>query len=457
MFTRNTTFPLQSFDWPSEPRNITIQASNSSEPASPTSASQSDETVIGTPTSPLPFTSGPWDETKDPSKDLNKPLPGWPLVSKLIAQYPDLEAFKAFRDLNIKSLLYYQAELENLRKKLHQAEYNEHRQGEQEGITKASMMAMNLDYYLLHARMDGSKCKSKQVKIMKQIRVVLKEYNDALLQYSKLTALPRADPYNVETLRVWLKRVGKHCISGDAACIWGDYTENVGEAKPLRWQFVSLMRSIFWPPATIPDNLDLIVPRQGHTVDGLTTWIANEFVPFWHSIKQTLRRRKVKTVSEENGLPTTEDKRHSFLEKRETSRGPRFWFYRRKSIFSTAEGDPKPKDMTGLTVYSEARMLCFTSAIATVIACLLPTVAIAVLSSLDSTKELLGVIAAFTAIFAMGLMFLTDASTSRVEIFTATAAFSAVMVVFVQNQDVYIGASQNSPGTQMTNKTNSTN
>ncbi|TGO44444.1 hypothetical protein BCON_0517g00020 [Botryotinia convoluta] len=438
-------------------RNITIQAPKSSEPASPTSTSKTDETVIGTPTSPLPFTSGPWDEIKDPSKDLNKPLPGWPLVSKLIAQYPDLEAFKAFRDLNIKSLLYYQAELENLRKKLHQAEYNEHRQGEQEGITKASMMAMNLDYYLLHARMDDSKCKSKQVKIMKQIRVVLKEYNDALLQYSQITALPRADPYNVETLRAWLKRVGEHCISGDAACIWGDYTENVGEAKPLRWQFVSLMRSIFWPTAPKPDNLDLIVPRQGHTVDGLTTWVANEFVPFWHSIKQGLRRKKVKTASEENGLPTTENKSHSFLEKRESSRSSRFWFYRRKSIFSTAEGDQKSKDRTGLTIYSEARMLRFTSAVATVIACLLPTVAIAVLSSLDSTKELLGVIAAFTAIFAMGLMFLTEASTSRVEIFTATAAFSAVMVVFVQNQNVYTGSYQMSPGTWIANGTNSTN
>lgn len=76
----------------------------------------------------------------------------------------------------------------------------------------------------------------------------------------------------------------------------------------------------------------------------------------------------------------------------------------------------------GLTVYSEARMLRFTSAVATIIACLLPTVAIAVLSSLQSTGELLGVIAAFTTIFAMGLMFLTDAATSRVQIFTATAA-----------------------------------
>ncbi|ESZ93177.1 hypothetical protein SBOR_6456 [Sclerotinia borealis F-4128] len=438
-------------------RNLAIQASQPSEPVSPATTSQSDDTVIGSPTSQLQFTSGPWEEDTDPFKDPEKPLPGWPLVSKLIAKYPDLEAFKAFRDLNIKSLLYYQAELENLRMKLHQAEYTEYRQGEQEGITRASMMAKNLDYYLLHARLDDTKCKSKQVKIMREIRVVLKNYNDALLQYSQIAALPRADPYNVETLRVWLKRVGGHCISGPAACVWGDYTENVRKAKPLKWQFTSLLRSIFWPPVSEPDTLDLIVPRQGDKVDSLTRWVANEFVPFWHSVKQALRRKKVKTTSEENRLPTTETKSRSSFGRSGTSRSFHSWLFRGKESAGTVKEDRKQKNGTGLTVYSEARMLRFTSAVATIIACLLPTVAIAVLSSLQSTGELLGVIAAFTAIFAMGLMFLTDAGTSRVEIFTATAAFSAVMVVFVQNQNVYVGSYGNNPGTRITNGTSSTN
>lgn len=116
-------------------------------------------------------------EDTDPFDDLEKPLPGWPLVAKLIAKYPDLNAFKAFSDLNIKSLLYYQAELESLRMKLHKAEYHEHRQGEQEGLDDASMMASDLDYYLIHARKDDTKCKSKQVQIMKQIRVVLRDYS----------------------------------------------------------------------------------------------------------------------------------------------------------------------------------------------------------------------------------------------------------------------------------------
>ncbi|KAA8568604.1 hypothetical protein EYC84_007619 [Monilinia fructicola] len=333
--------------------------------------------------------------------------------------------------------------------KLHKAEHHEYRMGEQEGIERASMMAENHDYYLYHARKDDQECKSKQIKIMKQIRVVLKDYNDALLQYSQVAALPNADPYNVETLRVWLKRVGNHCISGPAACVWGDYTEGVRKPKSFKSQFASLLRSIFWPPASDPNTLDLVVPRQGHKVDGLTKWVANEFVPLWHGVKQALRYKIMKTSSAENRLPTTETKS-------QTPRSICSWFRHRKKSTGALDCNQTSKDKMGLTVYSEARMLRFTSAVATIIACLLPTVAIAVLSSLQSTGELLGVIAAFTTIFAMGLMFLTDAATSRVQIFTATAAFSAVMVVFVQNQNVYVGY-DNSPGRRIMNGTNPTN
>jgi hypothetical protein len=60
-------------------------------------------------------------------RNVNETLPGWPTLAKTIAGKPDLEAFSAFTDLNIKSLLYYQAQLIYLRKKLHQAEWRDHR------------------------------------------------------------------------------------------------------------------------------------------------------------------------------------------------------------------------------------------------------------------------------------------------------------------------------------------
>jgi hypothetical protein len=72
--------------------------------------------------------------------------------------------------------------------------------------------------------------------------------------------------------------------------------------------------------------------------------------------------------------------------------------------------------------YTEKTILRFTSAIATVVACLLPTLSIGVLTTAEGTLQKLGYIGGFTALFSIGLMFLTDAGTSRVQIFTATAA-----------------------------------
>jgi len=79
-------------------------------------------------------------------------------------------------------------------------------------------------------------------------------------------------------------------------------------------------------------------------------------------------------------------------------------------------------------------MTLFTSSVATLVACVLPIAAITVLSKLQSNSKTLGIMALFTVVFAGGLMYLAGGA-SRVEIFTATAAFSAVMVVFVQNHN----------------------
>jgi hypothetical protein len=67
-------------------------------------------------------------------------------------------------------------------------------------------------------------------------------------------------------------------------------------------------------------------------------------------------------------------------------------------------------------------MLRFTSGVAMVIACILPTVAIGILTTAQTTMQKLLYIGGFTALFAIGVMGLTDAGTSRVNIFTATAA-----------------------------------
>jgi len=63
-----------------------------------------------------------------------------------------------------------------------------------------------------------------------------------------------------------------------------------------------------------------------------------------------------------------------------------------------------------------------TSALAMVIACVLPTVAIGVLTTAQTMVERLRYLGSFTTLFAIGVMWFSDANTPRVNIFAATAA-----------------------------------
>jgi len=60
--------------------------------------------------------------------------------------------------------------------------------------------------------------------------------------------------------------------------------------------------------------------------------------------------------------------------------------------------------------------------VTTIMACLLPTVAIIVLATVHTTEKLLAFIALFTAIFSMGLFVFSDRETSSTQVFTATVA-----------------------------------
>ncbi|PQE32720.1 phthalate transporter protein [Rutstroemia sp. NJR-2017a WRK4] len=459
-----------------KPTALRFSGAPSVSPSVPTSTASSSPTACS-PTGSTSSTSEKPSEPRETNRDFGDPsknaLLGWPSVTQLIVKHPDFEAFQIFKDLNIKSLLYYQAELEELRRRLHILEHEDPIEG---ASPDAKDWARNLSSFVI---IDESTDEDhrEQWELVRKIRSVLKEYNEALLQYSHVSSLPKADPYNVETCRRYLKCIADFCIAGPGAHTWGNLKAEIPEDDPLGTQFRRLLRSLFLASKPDPNKLDLVVPRAGHKVDGFTRWVATEFVPFWVNFKKYLRQPRQKGNSE--GLPVTENKNGSstkanvgliqkFVAFKDSWRldlnkklqsFKKSWRTRMLSGSPTAnlnsESGGPPRQP--LTEYSGSRMLAFTSGFATVLACLLPTVAIAVLSRLDSTRVLIGVIAAFTAIFAIGLMWLTDAGTSRVEIFTATAAsyvsphiwaiilltasrFSAVMVVFVQNQNVGLNA-----------------
>ena len=416
---------------------------------SPTSESGSGTTAVDSPTSPSQCPQ--CCQAKDPEKDRNQPLHGWPELAKRIAETPDFEAFQSFKDLNIKSLLYYQVELDKLRMDLHRIEWKNHREGQ---FPDAQELGKHAGL-LLGCKSSQDKEERKQIDLIVKIREVLKEYSkmirirlsfplrfcllicwktdDAMLQYAQISSLPKAHRLNVNSLRTWLSHSnrGNIYIQGPGAHTWGDLTQDEPKKLPLKQQFLSLLCSLVWAKKPEKDELGLIVPCAGREVDGLTRWVANEFVPFWQNLRDAYRKRNDPVPEDEGDTSSvTSEKSHSSRSKSKRYCGilP-FVEPPKQSQNKPAEEHIHQEDETEtdkieptLNTYTEDRMLRFTSSIATVIACLLPTLAIAVLAKLHETGELLGLIAVFTAIFAIGLMFLTNSGTSRVEIFTATAA-----------------------------------
>jgi hypothetical protein len=448
-----------------------LLGSRGTSPPSPTTTFGSGSgttTVFESPNSPRPpdtpcrpcrrhckdcdLTKTRYDEQKDPEEDLEHPVHGWPEVAKLIAKYPDFEAFPTFKDLQLKSLLYYQGELDYLRKELHKLEWQDHRDGTFVGAEQLSERVDTLVVCGEIGREEKDSTAGQQMELVERIRTVLKNYNEALLQYSQVMSLPEADNFNVNSLRTWLEDSswGNRQIQGPGSNSWGTLGFHERENPPsLIGQFLHVVRTIFWPGKPTKNNLDLVVPRAGRQPDRLAKWVANDFVPFWENVKKP-RPKSAKTDEE---MANTKKGKTQPAQPKQCRTQPSLVSYIKQKRGQRKKKAPKEghgkisKGQPTLNEYSESNILLFTSFVSTVIACLLPIVAIAVLSKLHRQPELIGLIALFTFLFAIGLMFLTG-GTSRVEIFTATAAFSAVLVVFVQNQNQSGSTSLSVNGTQ---------
>jgi hypothetical protein len=87
--------------------------------------------------------------------------------------------------------------------------------------------------------------------------------------------------------------------------------------------------------------------------------------------------------------------------------------------YSEAQSVDRAGNVMLTRYYSGLNILRVTFIVITVVACLLPTVAIIVLARINSRDLVLKLIAIFTAIFALGLM-LFSRSSSRDQVFLAT-------------------------------------
>jgi len=142
------------------------------EPSSPTSSS-SGTAIASAPSTPGQphYTSTVYDGIPNVEDDSTVPLGGYPKLANLIAEYPDFEAFQSFKDLNVKSLLYYQAELAELREDLHRLEWRDFRTERGDPRAKYCVRADSL-------LKDGNpEIEGKQKELLKKIRKVLKKYS----------------------------------------------------------------------------------------------------------------------------------------------------------------------------------------------------------------------------------------------------------------------------------------
>ena len=101
----------------------------------------------------------------DVKDDLTQPARGYPKIARKMAEFSDFATFRRFRALNMKNLLYFQAELARKELQLHRAEIGDNRLG---GIEKQTGL---IDWKWLH------EFNEDQWKTVTDIRKVLKEYS----------------------------------------------------------------------------------------------------------------------------------------------------------------------------------------------------------------------------------------------------------------------------------------
>lgn len=210
--------------------------------------------------------------------------------------------------------------------------------------------------------------------------------------------------------------------------------ESLPRQKGPGKQFIHLIRSlsIFWAEDDEGHKKplhDLVVPGKSRDVDGLTRWVTNEWIPFWHSLKRYFLYTAPEPASGNDLEVQPAEKEDDARRESNVLTAPTLVqvisraLIRRRSLPEALPEDTPEKTDKNLVTYRIGRIRTFTSFVTMIVACLLPTAAIAILATMHSTAEVLGFIGLFTALFATGLMCLTESATSRTEIFTATAAY----------------------------------
>jgi hypothetical protein len=285
------------------------------------------------------------------------PIEGYPKLACHVGTYPECAIYRRFGSLNSQNLLYFQAELTHLERKLRRLEAADLASAE------GNRANYSKDWYWLNNSVLEEN--SEQLETARAIRGMLKDYSqfwtpctiarlmvcvidDAVIQQSIISRLANPTRPDLRSLQNWLERpnMGNLALIGKDRGIWGASDE------------------------PISPNMDLLAINSAGENDPFSLWFTQKFIRWFHYI---------------------------------------FW-HRMK----------KPDDAeSGIISYEDKIVQKCTSHVTTIISSLLPILAIVVLYCVGAMNVRLGLIALFTVVFTTCLSFFTNAT--RAEIFISTS------------------------------------
>jgi len=279
-------------------------------------------------------------------------MEGYAKLGLLMGEFPEHAIFRRFAALNAQNLLYFQAELVHLERKLRECA------NEDELSDKQRRKDYSKDWWSLsgsESQSDDIGEDSEQWKTCLEIRDKLQKYNEALVLQKKITTMDRPHRKDLNFLQKWMTRVdmGNVYLIGRDSDIWSE-----------------------------PHISDLLALKNREIEDPFSRWVADTVVWWYYSI-----------------------------------------------VGKEVPYDPERPHMANMIRVSDAKILRVTKLLIIVLASLLPIGSIVILYFMDTAPKRLGAIGGLTALFSFSLGLVTNAR--MIDIFSATAAFAAVQVVYV--------------------------
>ncbi|CZR54979.1 uncharacterized protein PAC_04864 [Phialocephala subalpina] len=298
---------------------------------------------------------------------ISPPPEGYPKLASRMGHSPQFAIFRRFAALNARNLLYLQAELTALEKRL------EDYAATDEKSSNADRAVYSRDWETLKSSLDEGATNfghdKKQWQTFLDIRAKLKEYNEALFLQSELTKLEQPNPQDVQKLTTWMgsTAMGNVFLLGPDSDIWQD--QNTRE--------------------------DLVALKATKVDDSLTRWLMESAAQRWHYWIGHYFRVSVLLILDLSHV----------------------------SLGIEADcGNQKPEanQDPAFVTYSDEGIAGFQRTVTTLLSCLLPVLAIVILYFVPELPKRLGILAGLVAGFAGCLLWFTNAGGG--DIFAATAA-----------------------------------